>query len=282
VTSLIKTLAIGAFDGVHLGHQYLLDGCDIALSFNPIPKSFFNSQQKILTTISEKKRLFAGFVFEDFTADLSKKAPLEFLESIVMKYDDVCSIKVGWDFRFGRDRQGGVEELQFFCDSHDIALQTASAFKIDGTPVKSSYIRSCLDRGALSEANKLLGYHYLISGEVVKGKSLGQKMGFPTLNLKIESNKCLPINGVYLGRVFLDVSYHCLVSIGSNPTVNSGKNISVEVHILDYSGKMIYGELVTVELEAFVSEQIKFDSQVQLKEHISLLVNKVKCNYLKA
>ena len=288
-------IALGNFDGVHQGHrvvlQPLLNTSNASIypsvvSFTPHPREFFTGDRlELLTPVAEKAQYLASLgikqlVLLPFDRELANLSPQQFVEEVLVRQLQVTLISVGEDFRFGHQRKGNATDLQNLAAKFDIPVQIntlhqcaensdiKSDIKSDGqVRVSSSLIRQALLEGDISRANSMLGRSYCLMGKVIKGRQLGRTIGFPTANLQLSSDKLLPRHGVYGVKVKLDNSYlKGVMNIGSRPTV-SGDQITVEVHLLNWSGNL-YEENLTVYLERFLRPEQKFASLDALKEQI--------------
>ena len=288
-------IALGNFDGVHQGHRVVLQPLLTAsnasiypsvVSFTPHPREFFTGDRiQLLTPVTEKAQYLASLgikqlVLLPFDRELANLSPQQFVEEVLVRQLQVTLISVGEDFRFGYQRKGNATDLQNIAAKFDIPVQIntlhqcaensdiKSDIKSDGqVRVSSSLIRQALLEGDISRANSMLGRSYCLMGKVIKGRQLGRTIGFPTANLQLSSDKLLPRHGVYAVKVKLDNSYiKGVMNIGSRPTV-SRDDITVEVHLINWSGNL-YEQNLTVYLERFLRPEQKFASLDALKEQI--------------
>lgn len=298
VTSTAKaltptTVALGNFDGLHRGHQQVIQpilelstACTATVvTFNPHPIEFFSGQSRtLLTPLDEKVQQLLRLgvqqlVLLPFDRELAALSPQQFVEEILVQQLRSKSISVGEDFRFGWKRTGTATNLQAIAANFDIPVTIVPLFTSEGERISSSSIRQALEQGEIQRAEMLLGRSYLLTGSVVKGQQLGRTIDFPTANLQLPTEKFLPRQGVYAVQVFLEEdkernmvdSPHPLqgvMNIGSRPTVN-GTYPSVEVHLLDWSGDL-YGKTLTVHLQRFLRPEEKFASLEALKAQIQV------------
>ncbi|MDJ0573844.1 MAG: bifunctional riboflavin kinase/FAD synthetase [Xenococcaceae cyanobacterium MO_234.B1] len=288
-------IALGNFDGIHQGHrvvlQPLLNTSNASIypsvvSFTPHPREFFTGDRiQLLTPVAEKAQYLASLgikqlVLLPFDRELANLSPQQFVEEVLVRQLQVTLISVGEDFRFGYQRKGNATDLQNIAAKFDIPVQIntlhqcaenkdiKSDIKSDRqVRVSSSLIRQALLEGDISRANSMLGRSYCLMGKVIKGRQLGRTIGFPTANLQLSSDKLLPRHGVYAVKVKLDNSYiKGVMNIGSRPTV-SRDDITVEVHLINWSGNL-YDQNLTVYLERFLRPEQKFASLDALKEQI--------------
>ena len=281
-------IALGNFDGVHIGHRRVIAPIlptalgdrrltSTVVSFAPHPQEFFSNQLRpLLAPFDEKVSLLADLGVEQlvllpFNADLAKLTATEFIQKILIESMQVEIISVGFDFRFGKQRQGSIADLQNIWGDRltVISEQTMNVEHSQAVRISSSNIRAALAEGNIDLANSLLGRPYNLIGEVVYGNQLGRTIGFPTANLAIPQAKCLPRDGVYAVQVqvndmppYLDG----IMNIGMRPTVNGTKR-SLEVHLFAWQGDL-YGQRLNVELGQFIRPEQKFDSLDALKSQI--------------
>ncbi|MGL5033490.1 MAG: bifunctional riboflavin kinase/FAD synthetase, partial [Microcystaceae cyanobacterium] len=279
-------IALGNFDGVHLGHQRVLKQIvtfqdnpeplyPTVVSFNPHPREFFTGQhQPLLTPPQEKieqlERLgVAQLVLLPFTETLARLAPGEFVQQVLADQLQAKVISVGADFRFGYQRQGNAQNLKAIAAQFGIQVLITDLKTDQQQRISSSLIRAALADGKMQQANEWLGRPYCLIGKVVLGQQLGQKLGFPTANLELPFDKLWPRLGVYAVQVtILDpnanpIKQNGVINIGDRPTV-SGKNIVAEVHLFDWSDNL-YGKNLQVELLEFLRPEKKFANLEELK-----------------
>ncbi len=255
--------------------------------FSPHPQEFFSGQHRLLLTpIQEKALLLQQMGIEQlvvipFNLALANLSPNQFVEQILVNCLQVRQISVGQDFRFGYKRQGTITDLQAIAAQHQIPVEVAPLYLEQGERVSSSAIRQFLSQGQIGDANRLLGRAYSLTGPVVAGNQLGRTLSFPTANLQLPPDKFLPRLGVYSVWVVIsaasptaaasaaepDQSLHpAVMNIGRRPTV-AGEQITVEVHLLDWTGDL-YGQTLTVRLHQFLRPEQKFSSLDALKQQI--------------
>ena len=281
---------IGTFDGVHLGHASILnrliesaksqDGESVVISFHPHPRLVLfpeDNPMRLLHTVDEKiermeKLGIDKFLIIPFTLEFSRLTSEDFIRDILVEAVGIKKIIVGYDHHFGRNRTGGLKELEKGSEEWGFEVEEIPAQQVNDANVSSTKIRQALLSGNISLADQFLGYPYPYSGLVVKGDSLGRKLGFPTANLNgIEAIKLIPADGVYLVGLTLpgESNYrYGLASIGHRPTV-AGKKRVVEVHILDYEGDL-YDKNLKIEFLAFIRNQEKFDGLEALVAQMKL------------
>lgn len=275
------TVALGNFDGLHLGHRQVIlpvlnqdSAYPTVVTFSPHPREFFTGQQLSLLTPQDEKALLlesfgiAQLVSLPFNRELADLSPAQFVEEILVQHLQAQSISVGEDFRFGYKRLGTADDLKAIAATHGISASIVPLLTFQGKRISSSSIREALLTGDVSMANRMLGRSYRLMGQVMQGQQLGRTIGFPTANLQVPDDKLIPRQGVYGVRVQgFDRSILGVMNIGNRPTVN-GTHQTIEVHLLDWTGDL-YGKTLTVELEEFIRPEQKFASLDDLKAQIS-------------
>jgi len=280
-----SVITIGSFDGLHLGHQYLImEAQKIArlrkipfflVSFEPHPRLILkqNNDFKLLQTWQEKlahldKLGLENLIALPFTIELSQKSAEEFILNDILKPLNPRIVVLGYDHKFGKDRQGSKDTFIALRDRLNLNLEIVqlNEYIIKRTHVSSSIIRNHIQNGTIEQVKDLLGYEYSLEGKVILGKQLGRTLGYPTANiLPNDPNKLIPKNGVYKTRLFFNGKYYkAATSIGLNPTVEILTQPRIESFILDYSGDL-YGEHVRLEFISFLREEKKFDTLEDLK-----------------
>ncbi len=274
---------IGAFDGVHLGHQALINMAKSIstkyqiLTFDPVPKKYFDIMHRLLSTKDMKIDILSSFnpesvIFLNFE-DVKDLNPKDFC-NILEKKLNTKSIVVGKDFKFGKNREGDVNFLiKYFGKSN---VHVLNDYVVNDSKISSTLIKSTINQGNLDLANQYLGYSYKLKGTVMHGNRMGHQIGFPTANISIDINLVVPKFGVYEVVVIKDdKTYKGVMNIGNKPTVSDDINLSYEVHILDFD-EDIYESVLEVELLSFIREEIKFDNIDQLKTQIALDIKSIK------
>ncbi|MCR5499368.1 MAG: bifunctional riboflavin kinase/FAD synthetase [Acetatifactor sp.] len=292
-------IAIGKFDGVHLGHRRLLeeilakkqDGLEACVfTFDISPSVLFGlSDGKVLTTREEKRRIFREMgvdVLVEFPMTLETAAiePEDFARRFLSDALGCRFIAAGDDLSFGRYGRGNAALLQSLAEELSFEVKTIAKVQIDGTPVSSTYIRSLVEAGEMEEAARFLGESYCVDGKVVHGNHFGHSLGFPTMNLIPSEDKLLPPFGVYASKVRIENKlYKAITNVGLKPTVTGGKpagedgqstsknermHAGVETHLLDYDCDL-YGHEVQVFLHHFQRPEQKFESIDALKAQIA-------------
>ena len=285
-------IALGNFDGIHQGHQVVLQPIiDViqplqqphiypsVVSFTPHPREFFSGGKlQLLTPVTEKAEQLSILGIEQlillrFDRELASLSPQQFVEQIIVKQLQAKVISVGSDFRFGYRRQGTGEDLKSIACNFGITVHLNSLHKYQNPTrqavrVSSSLIRQALQNGEIATANTMLGRPYRLEGTVVTGQQLGRTIGFPTANLKLPPEKFLPRYGVYAVDALVNNNLvKGVMNIGCRPTV-AGDAPTIEVHLLNWSGDL-YGQTLKVDLHEFLRPEQKFDSVTALKQQIT-------------
>lgn len=285
-------IALGNFDGIHIGHQRVIQPIfdyphliPSLVTFIPHPQEFFTGTRKqLLTPIPEKCQILENLGIQQlillpFDRDLAHLSPEKFITNILIKQIKAQFISVGEDFKFGYQRQGNAEFLQTLANKYNIKVSITKEQNLtinnESLRISSSYIRESLLTGKPELAMQMLGREYQIIGEVIEGQKLGRKIGFPTANLRVSSEKFLPKIGVYLVQIALENQHHWgIMNLGYKPTVD-GKNISIEVHLFDFNDNL-YHKKITVKLIKFIRNEQKFNSLEALKKQIQIDCEKAK------
>lgn len=277
-----RAVALGLFDGVHLGHREVIGYPVKHEKSGFIPSVFtFGSNSlsekqgrkiEYIYTDSQKKRLIEALgIHEVFSSDFEEIKMLtgeEFAMNILVKKLHAAYVVCGKDFRFGSKASCGIKELAEFGRKYGFEAEIAEDVQSGGENVSSNRIREMLKAGEIQSANRLLGENYRIDGEVVHGRQLGRTLNFPTVNQLYGENQLIPRKGVYFSETEADgIHYASVTNIGVKPTVGAEANPLAETHILDYSGNL-YGKSITVRLKEFVRDERKFSSAEELRRQI--------------
>lgn len=280
-------VTIGTFDGVHYGHQKIIKRlCELAkssggesviLTFFPHPRMIIdpeNQDLKLINTIKEKAKILADLgvdhlIITPFTRDFSNLSATAYIKEILIDQIGTQQIIVGYDHRFGKDRKGGMNDLISLSKVYDYAIEEIPEQDINDVAVSSTKIRTAVLEGDVSLAAEYLGYHFSISGPVIKGDKIGRTIGFPTANIFVEETyKLIPSDGIYAVTVEMSTepgvgssetqltTYKGMAYIGQRPTIN-GMTRNIEVNIFDFN-REIYGQNIKMNFLKFLRHDVKF------------------------
>ena len=282
-------VALGKFDGIHLGHQLLVDGLmkekqkgrkTVVFTFGAAPGTvLFNGARKSIYAPEEKAYYFSKLGIDvlleyPFTKEFASYTPEEFVSECLVRKLDVRSVYVGADYRFGRGRSGNVALLKALGEEYHFEVNALAKKTVHGKVVSSTLIRDMLETH-FTAANEMLGSPYFVYGEVIHGNHLGRTIGFPTINQAIPEQKLVPASGVYASRIRIDGTYYKGISnLGKKPTIEGKHRIGLETYILDYKGDL-YGKMLQTELLYFIRPEEKFPSIEALKQQIQNDINMV-------
>ncbi|MDR3272706.1 MAG: bifunctional riboflavin kinase/FAD synthetase [Flavobacteriaceae bacterium] len=272
---------LGVFDGVHSGHQYVIDflknlaeteNSETALmTFDPHPRFVLqpDTDFKLLTTLEEKILLLEQFgvqniIIQEFSKDFSRLSALEFVRDILVKKFQIHSLIIGYDQKFGKNRDGNFEHLQNLAKTFHFDLLRLPSVNKNETTVSSTKIRNLLEKGEIEQANQYLGYEFIMTGTVAHGDRIGRTIGFPTANLEIDPQKICPKNGVYIVKVSIDNEvFTGMMNIGMRPTFGGGLKRQLEVHILNFN-RNIYGKKIPIHFLDRIRDEKKFATKNEL------------------
>ncbi|HMC02306.1 MAG TPA: bifunctional riboflavin kinase/FAD synthetase [Flavobacteriaceae bacterium] len=281
-----KTIAtIGTFDGVHIGHQKIIDRLvksakrknldAVVLTFFPHPRMVLQKDAniKLINTINEKAQLFEklgvdNLVVKKFTKQFSRLSAEDFVKQVLVNKLKIENIIIGYDHHFGRNRNANINDLRTFGETYNFEVEEISVQDINEVAVSSTKIRNALNEGDIKTANTFLGYNFMLTGVVIEGKGLGKNIGFPTANIFIEeSYKLIPKQGVYIVKSNIEgKNVFGMMNIGTNPTLGENKQ-SIEVHFFNFS-KNLYNQNIQVGLLQRIRDEEKFNSLDNLKEQL--------------
>lgn len=280
-------VTIGTFDGVHLGHRKIIerlkelaDECEgetVILTFFPHPRMILHPEDeslKLINTIHEKAALLEKLgidhlIITPFSRDFSNQTPEAYIRDVLVNTIGTKKIVIGYDHRFGKDRQGGLQDLQQYAPIYNYDVFEIPEQDINDVAVSSTLIRDALLNGAIELANSFLGYPFFITGKVGRGDKIGRQIGYPTANIIIEETyKLIPDDGIFSAKVIVEgKSYKGMAYIGSRPTIN-GITRNIEVNIFDFD-KEIYGDEISMQFYNYVRGDVKFDGLETLKEQLA-------------
>lgn len=281
---------IGTFDGIHIGHQKILNSLarfakenslkSVVITFDPHPRKIINKKNSIelINTIEEKKEKLKTLgidylIVQKFDEKFSETEANKFVE-ILKNNINIEKLIVGYDHRFGKNRNADINDLKKYGKELNFEVIEIDALEIEEVNISSTKIRLAIKDGNIRLANSYLGYNFFLSGEVVKGHSRGKELGFPTANLKIDEDKIIPKNGVYLVKSKIDhQDIYGMMNIGYNPTFNN-KSKKIETHFFNLN-KNLYGKIIKIELLEYIREEKRFETVDDLIQRLKL--DREKC-----
>ncbi len=280
-------ITIGSFDGVHLGHKQVLNklaqtaakvnGQSVVFTFWPHPATVLQPATNIgfLNTIDEKIELFklAGvnhLIIYPFSVEFSQLNYNNFVKQILVDKLNVNTLLVGYDNKIGKNREGNFEQVKKLAKIYGFCPISLEQLKIGENLISSTNIRNLLANGKVYDASKLLGYYYSITGKVVKGQQIGNKIGFPTANIEPDKQKIIPANGVYaIIAKYNNSNYKGIMNIGLRPTIGNKTILPViEAHLFNFNGNL-YNQQITVKIIHGLRSEQKFESVDALRAQIS-------------
>lgn len=275
-------VTIGTFDGVHVGHRKIIEKLvtnakannlrSTILTFFPHPRMVLQqaTDLKLLNTLDEKIAILEQsgldqLIIHPFTKEFSRLSAEEYVSEVLVECINAKKVIIGYDHRFGRNRTATIDDLEEFGKKYDFEVEQISAEEVDEVSVSSTKIRKALANGDIQTANAFLGYPYMLSGVITKGKGIGRDLGFATANIHIqEQYKLIPKHGVYVVKsTYKGELLYGMMNIGFNPTVQGNKR-TIEVHLFNFQGDL-YGKKLIVELLHRLRDEKKFDSVDELK-----------------
>ena len=287
-------LTIGTFDGVHLGHKKILNQLlqkkqetgfeTFVFTFDPHPRKVLFPEQtdlKLITETEEKINLLnqSGIdhvLLYPFNKNFSEISPEDYISNLLIEKLKAKFIIVGYDHRFGKNREGNLELLLSFSEKYNYEVIEISAEDINSINISSTQIRKAIEAGDIIKANQFLGYDFFVTGKVTEGKKLGRTIGFPTANIVLGSaDKIIPKQGVYaVVATIKNGTFNGMLNLGINPTVSSNNQLKMEVHLFDFNEE-IYNETIKIEFKERIRDEKKFADLSQLKEQLKLDKEKI-------
>ena len=280
---------IGTFDGVHRGHQFVvqqvvnqarergLEAVVVTFPNHPLQVLQPNLQPQMLTLSDEKEMLLQKtgvdkVVVVEFTKDLAQMSARDFMHTILQEQLNVQMLMMGYDNRFGHDHKGFDDYHRY---GQELGMEVIGCNElVSEQRISSTTIRQALLRGDVETAHALLGYHYSLQGEVVQGFQNGRKLGYPTANLQVNPCKLIPENGAYLVRCQLSTlnsqlsTHYGMLNVGTRPTLHNGQQRSIEVHLFDFDGDL-YGQMLTLELLHHLRKEQEFGTLEALQQQLA-------------
>ena len=286
-------LTIGTFDGVHLGHQKVLERLtkeaknnnlkSTVLTFFPHPRTVLNPNKplKLINSVNERTDLLSkskidNLIIHPFDKSFSELDPEKYVLEILVKKLKAKIILIGYDHKFGKNRTADINDLKVYGEKYGFKVIEIKAEEISNIAISSTKIRKAISEGDISTAKEYLGYDVSLSGKIVHGKSIGRTIGFPTANVEVnEGYKLLPKNGVYLIQSIINKKQvFGMMNIGVKPTlIESSKTI--EINFFDFEGNL-YDKNIRVDIKQFIRDEVRFESLELLKSQIQK--DKINCN----
>ena len=276
-----SVVTIGTFDGVHLGHRKIIKRLveaaqdsileSAVLTFFPHPRMVLQKEVgiELINTIEERKQILLNtgidhLIVHPFTKEFSRLSAKEYIEEVLVKKLHAKKVIIGYDHRFGRNRNANIEDLRKYGEEYGFEVEEISKQDVDEVAVSSTKIRKALQEGNIEKANSYLGSHFLLTGKIVKGKGIGKDLGFPTANLKIEeAYKLIPKTGVYVVKAEIDnQEVFGMMNIGYNPTVG-GSEKTIETYFFNLD-KNLYGKELQIKMLKRIREEKKFSGLEEL------------------
>ncbi|OGX82307.1 bifunctional riboflavin kinase/FAD synthetase [Hymenobacter glacialis] len=285
----------GTFDGVHVGHQRILGrlrevarasgGPSVVITYWPHPRLVLGPppshpellELQLLNTLDERIERLAGFgvdylLIVPFTREFAQWTSEEYIQNLLLKTVGAKQLVIGYDHRFGKNREGGFDYLTQHAARYGLAVEEIKREDVDAVGVSSTRIRQALRQGDIATANRYLGYHYPLTGLVVHGQKLGRTIGYPTANLATtEPLKLVPAQGIYAvwATTAAGTRHPAMLSIGVRPTIGQDLAQTVEVNLLDFDGDL-YDQLLTLEFVAWLRSEEKYNGLDALTAQLSL------------
>lgn len=285
ISNHFTAVTIGTFDGVHVGHRKIIDKLintarlnglkSTILTFFPHPRMVLQQDTglKLINTLDEKIEILKSYgldqlVVHPFTKEFSRLSASDYVKEVLVESLHAKKIIIGYDHRFGRNRSASIADLVEYGKTFHFEVEEISAEEINDVSVSSTKIRKALESGDMQTANLYLGYEFMLTGTVTKGKGLGRQIKFPTANLHIEETyKLIPQNGVYVVKsAFKGNTVFGMMNIGFNPTVN-GTSKTIEIHFFEFE-ENLYGKKMQVRLLTRLRDEKKFNSLEDLKAQL--------------
>jgi riboflavin kinase/FMN adenylyltransferase len=281
-------LTIGTFDGVHIGHQKIINqlnseaqrvnGESVLFTFDPHPRTVVFPKSHGLKLIQNqveklnklKQCALQNVIIQPFTKEFSELTALEFVRDYLVAKIKVKTLVIGYDHQFGKNREGSLKLLSELAPVYNFNLIEIPPQDIDDVNVSSTKIRKALQEGDLQTASEYLGAHFELCGKVVTGKGIGKQIGFPTANIELQDEmKLIPKNGVYFVKVeCLESIFFGIINIGQNPTISDNDKLKIEIHILDFD-ENLYGKKIKLHFLSHIRNEQKFENLDQLINQIN-------------
>ena len=288
-----SVITIGTFDGVHVGHQKIIkklaqlakkEKCNsVVLTFFPHPRMVLqkDSNIKLINSIKERAQLLENngldtLIIHPFDKEFAKLSALSFVKEVLVKKLHVSKLVIGYDHHFGKNREGNIEQLKEYAHTYNFEIIEIPAQDINEVAISSTKIRKALNEGNIEKTNTYLNYQFTLSGKIVKGNNIGEKIGFPTANIHLkEDYKLIPKKGAYIVSALIDEKkVFGMLNIGNRPTINDEKE-TIEVHFLNFN-KNIYGKKISISFIKRLRDEQRFNSLEDLKKQLGKDKNNTK------
>lgn len=282
-------IALGMFDGVHLGHRALiartleeakrLHAMPAVYTFSNHPLEVLGGSVRLLSGIRERNMLLRSLGVEavesvPFTREMAQLSTEAFIDLLAAKWD-VRGLVVGYNYTFGDHGTGTPDTLREIGNRRGFSVSVVEPVLLEGEPVSSTRIREAVERGDVSSAERLLKRHYTLTGTIVQNKRIGRRIGFPTANIEADIRRAIPADGVYATYAFVGgAGYRAVTNIGTNPSVQ-GEKLTIETHLIDFNAD-IYGQQLTIAFRKRMRKEATFETLDALKEQIRLDVEAAK------
>lgn len=287
-------VTIGTFDGVHTGHNVIIEqlknaaskigGESVILTFFPHPRMVLHpddNELRLLNTIEERTEMLRRakvdhLIIHPFSKEFSRLSSTEFVRDILVNKLSVSTLVIGYDHHFGRNREGSFEHLKELAPIYNFNVEEIAAQEIQQVNISSTKVRISLSNGEINAANQFLGYSYFIKGTVIAGNKMGRTIGFPTANIKVDQwYKLIPSKGVYAVKVILDNKYfNGMLNIGHRPTLNKNDNETIEVNIFNFE-EDLYNKEIQIDFYERIRDEKKFNNLEALKNQLEIDKQKV-------
>ncbi len=275
-----SVVTVGTFDGIHLAHKQVItklvdtakssNAKSIVFSFSNHPRTFFSKHPiKLINTIAQKIEIISSLyvdilILKEFDKAFSELSAEDFIKNILIDKLNMTTLIIGDDHRFGKGRQGSMDNLQILSKKYNFNIIQINSVIIQNTRVSSTNVRRAITEGKIEFANKLLGYNYFFDGKVIGGNKIGRDIGFPTANIELNSDKLLPATGVYAVSGIIDGQIiDGMANIGYRPTINQSQDITLEIHFLNFN-KNIYNKSVRIIFLKRIRNEMRFNSKEEL------------------
>lgn len=283
---LNSAVTIGTFDGVHIGHKKIIERLiltakennleSVILTFFPHPRMVLQKDIgiKLINTMAERSKILEQtgldhLVVHPFSKEFSHLTAKQYVEQMLVKCLKSQKVIIGYDHRFGKGRTADIDDLMTYGEEFNFGVEEITKQEIEDVAVSSTKIRKALENGEIEKANAYLGYSFMLTGKIEKGKQLGRTLGFPTANMHISENyKIIPKNGVYIVTSKIEgKTYFGMMNIGTNPTVGGTKK-TIETYFFDAEFSL-YDKIIQVDLLKRIRDEKKFQSIEELKQAMS-------------